>query len=440
MANYRLLWLENALGNSYALTDETKTFTFLNTPTGFGFSRNYNVEKVGNSEILVSEEFYTGNVSGELVFYNPGGNDYIYHDYQFFIEFIKAKPIRLCYQTPNVSLANSFYTNILITSVQKGEIDRDGMMKCSITFHKLTPWFNREDKVLRLTNELTSKGKYYGPYPRPAYSASNTYEKGDYCEYGHSIYVCIEDITTAEAWNSEHWTESKFGVATYSSSKTYAKGDYCVNNSAVAVYSSASTYAKGDYAKYSDVIYQCNTAITTAEAWNSDHWDAVEFAIYQCNTTITTAEAWNSGHWDPFEDGLRRPYYYASTGFSGSTIINSGTNEVGFVLTMDGDEITNPSFSLSQNGVVYGVCRLVGTFDYVLINSIEDMEQIYLEHEGTIISSPEQKQDFTVRNGAAYLTWCKLKTGTSKITISGSNIDTYAGVVTVAYKNSYVSV
>ena len=299
MANYRVLWLENALGQTYALTDESRTFTFLNTPTGFGFTRSYSVEKVGNLEILTSEEFSTGNVTGELVFYNPQGNDYIYQDYQDFIDFIKYKHLRLYYQTPNLLASDSFYTNILITSIQKGEIDEVGMLKASITFHKFTPWFNATDTVIKLDNTLTSDGKHYN---------------------------------------------------------------------------------------------------------------------------------------------LVRPYHYSSTGFDGATIINQGTNEVGFIFTISGDTITNPYFALSQNGEVYGVCRINGTYDYVMINSIEDAEQIYLELNGTVIASPEQKQDFTVRDGAAYLTWCKLKTGTSTIRVSGGNIDTFAGEVTVAFKNSYVSV
>ena len=297
--DYRSLWLENALGKTYALTDETKTFTFLNTPTGFGFTKSYSVEKVGNLEILTSEEFSTGNVSGELVFYNPKGNDYIYQDYQNFISFINHKPIRLFYQTPNLLESESFYADILIASIQKGEIDKDGMLKASINMHKLGPWYNSSDTVIKLDNSLTSEGKYYD---------------------------------------------------------------------------------------------------------------------------------------------LERPYHYSSKGYDGGSIFNNGTNEVGFIFTISGDEIQNPFFSLIQNGEVYGVCRINGTYDYVMINSIEDQEQIYLELNGTVIASPEQKQDFTVRDGAAYLTWCKLKTGESTIRVSAGNIDTFAGEVTIAFKNSYVSV
>lgn len=38
------------------------------------------------------------------------------------------------------------------------------------------------------------------------------------------------------------------------------------------VYSKSATYAVGDRVRYSYSIWECNTAITTAEAWNATHW------------------------------------------------------------------------------------------------------------------------------------------------------------------------
>ena len=44
------------------------------------------------------------------------------------------------------------------------------------------------------------------------------------------------------------------------------------------VYSISSTYAVGDYCIYENTLYKCTTAITTAEAWNSAHWTAVNIS------------------------------------------------------------------------------------------------------------------------------------------------------------------
>ena len=41
------------------------------------------------------------------------------------------------------------------------------------------------------------------------------------------------------------------------------------------VYSPTSTYSVGDYCMYEGQLYQCNTAISTAEAWNPSHWSGV---------------------------------------------------------------------------------------------------------------------------------------------------------------------
>ena len=42
----------------------------------------------------------------------------------------------------------------------------------------------------------------------PAYSASETYKVGQLVTYGNQLYVCTTEISTAEAWNSSHWTST----------------------------------------------------------------------------------------------------------------------------------------------------------------------------------------------------------------------------------------
>lgn len=45
------------------------------------------------------------------------------------------------------------------------------------------------------------------PNIAPAYSASSTYAVGDYCTKDNVLYKCSTTISTAEAWNSAHWTQ-----------------------------------------------------------------------------------------------------------------------------------------------------------------------------------------------------------------------------------------
>ena len=61
----------------------------------------------------------------------------------------------------------------------------------------------------------TSVQPYYSIGKRPVatenYDASKTYTKGDVVLYNGAPYVCCEDITTAEAWNADHWLKANAG-------------------------------------------------------------------------------------------------------------------------------------------------------------------------------------------------------------------------------------
>lgn len=52
--------------------------------------------------------------------------------------------------------------------------------------------------------------------------------------------------------------------------------DQNVNNIGGKDYDATSTYDVGDIVKYQGQLYICTTAITTAEAWNNNHWQATD--------------------------------------------------------------------------------------------------------------------------------------------------------------------
>lgn len=136
---------------------------------------------------------------------------------------------------------------------------------------------------------------------------------------------------------------------------------------------------------------------------------------------------------------VSRPYYYVGTNLSNTPIIVRGTDSIGFVIEINGT-VQNPYFALTQGTDRYGVCRILGTYDYMMINSNDTAESIYLENNGVVIANPQQYQDFSIRDGIAYLTWIKLKVGENIFTFNSNNIDTFDGTITIRYKNSYVSV
>lgn len=136
---------------------------------------------------------------------------------------------------------------------------------------------------------------------------------------------------------------------------------------------------------------------------------------------------------------LVRPYHYAGTDLSNTPINNNGTDDVGFIIEVNG-ECQNLQFTLTQRGEQYGICKINGTYDYIMIDSVERTESMYLERNGSAITNPEQYQDFTIRNGASYLTWCKFRVGETILNITMGNIDTFDGNIVIRFKNSYVSV
>lgn len=294
MADYRKHWLINALGDRYDFTDKN-TFVFLNAPQGFGFSRSFTSLKVGNSELVTSQQFELTDIVGELCFYAEDNGE-VYEDYRRFIQFAKHKPLEFHYQTPNE--INSYYCDVLFIEADKSEIGTDGALRVPVTFHRLTEWLNDEDYTIVLTNTSSDDGKYY------------------------------------------------------------------------------------------DLI---------------------------------------------------RDYHYAGSDLSNTVINNEGTDDVGFLIEIDG-EVQNPQFTLTQSGEQYGICKINGTYDFVQIDSVERTESMYLERNGSAITNPEQYQDFTIRNGSAYLTWCKFKVGQTQFTFTCGNIETFTGTITIRFKNSYATV
>lgn len=291
---YRKFWLVNSLGNTYELTNPDKK-VFFNNPSGFGFRNSYETKEIGNSELVTSEKYKLTDISGKLVFYDDK-NGFKYSEYNNFISFIKYKPIEFHYLTPNN--IEEYYCDVIITNLSKSEVEKQGYLDCSITFHRLSEWFDKHTVIKELTNTVDTTGKNYP---------------------------------------------------------------------------------------------------------------------------------------------LERPYHYAGTGLSNAELFNNGTDDIGFVFTITG-EVQNPVFTLTQNGKKYGVCKINGEYDFLQINSIERYESIYLERNGTVISNPERYQDFSIRDGASYLTWTKLKVGKTDFTFNCSNIDTFSGLITIKYNYSYISV
>ena len=155
--DYRKFWLVNALGNKYEFTKANGS-VFLASPSGLGFRRQFSSLKVGNSELITSQQFALTDISGELLFFD-GTNGSKYQNYRDFIQFAKYKPLEFHQLTPND--LKGFYSDVLFTHADKGEVGEDGILRVPVMFHKLTEWLNNEDYTITLYNTATDEGKYY---------------------------------------------------------------------------------------------------------------------------------------------------------------------------------------------------------------------------------------------------------------------------------------
>lgn len=167
----RQFYLENSLGKKYELTN--KNFKqFLNEPEGLGFSKNLNVLRIGNDELITDEQYSMPSISGEVLFYDNLEN--AYQDYLEFINFVRYSPLKLYYLPPNMLFP--YYIECSITQVDKSEYQRVGYLSCPVTFYGYTLWQNSQESTLTVGNSESKDGKYYElirPYHYPGNSLNS---------------------------------------------------------------------------------------------------------------------------------------------------------------------------------------------------------------------------------------------------------------------------
>lgn len=169
MADVREFWLVNSRGTRYSLHDVK---TFLNEPEGLGYGVDLDVLQIGNSKMILSEEYNLGSVSGELLF--MGSRNEVYDQYFRFAQFLYFRPITLHYRTPDKTA--SFYCQVRVTSLEKTEVDNDDrMLHCPITMYRQTMWYNDIENVVEARNIIIEGKQYplYRPYHYGAVSTSN---------------------------------------------------------------------------------------------------------------------------------------------------------------------------------------------------------------------------------------------------------------------------
>lgn len=133
---YRQIWLVNSNNTMFDLAGDPSTCkVFLNGPRGLGFDTELSMVRFGNANYTVTSVTKFPSISGTLIFHKDP-----YETYKEFMDFINVGGLKMYYQPYD----HEYYMDVDITKVDKSELDRYGVLRCSITIAPLSFWKDRD--------------------------------------------------------------------------------------------------------------------------------------------------------------------------------------------------------------------------------------------------------------------------------------------------------
>jgi len=130
----------------------------------------------------------------------------------------------------------------------------------------------------------------------PEYDATSTYNQGDFVIHNDNIYICTFPITTAEAWNSEHWGLVNYDTDYLHSMNPTGAGSFSLNRSANSTIGAFST-AEGYDCVASDSYAHAEGAGTTASggASHSEGMQTTASGLYSHAEGLETVSSGGNG-------------------------------------------------------------------------------------------------------------------------------------------------
>lgn len=183
------------------------------------------------------------------------------------------------------------------------------------------------------------------------------------------------------------------------------------------------TIEKGEVDEEINML-RCNVQFTPLTLWKND-----QQTVVSASSEKLTGKKYT----------LNRKYLYTTAGYEDIRLYNRSPESVSMEVEIIG-RCVNPSFTLYDSaGNVYGVCRLIGIFDYVYINSDDIREEIKLSLDGAWLNNAVNYQDFTVGiPNQAYLTFCYLKSGESGMKFVFD--EEFDGSVNIIWRDEYATI
>lgn len=135
---------------------------FLSLPSGLGFSNSVAyLEQSKGFYGVTSLKPNQQSIAGTIVFTD---RQKAYNDYRTLTQWINAneRQLTLVYKPYG---EEEFYCDVVITSISKGELKEYGWLECSIAMDTLTPYYSKQNLVLRFDGADTEGKRYPYGYP-----------------------------------------------------------------------------------------------------------------------------------------------------------------------------------------------------------------------------------------------------------------------------------
>ena len=126
--------LINEKGKQYSLMD-INNYCLLTDPKGLGIEFVSNYESLGKSFIESANKIFQGKITGIA-------NFRYYDNYKELISFVAySQELKFVYKVPYKKGVKTYYRDVKFKSISKSELDRDGILKETITFDLLSLWY-----------------------------------------------------------------------------------------------------------------------------------------------------------------------------------------------------------------------------------------------------------------------------------------------------------
>lgn len=129
--------------------------------------------------------------------------------------------------------------------------------------------------------------------------------------------------------------------------------------------------------------------------------------------------------------------FYGQNSLANIPINNNSFCDTPFMIEVIGT-CSNLQFGLyDEENELYGICKILGTYEYISINSDDLDEEIILIDGENVVSNPFNMQDLSIAEDGVVMTFLKFKPGKSILKVITD--DEFAGKVRITWRDYYVS-